>query len=260
VLLARIYENYGENLLAEDLYRAAIKVDRYEEEAHSNLAEMLEHQGRREEAESIRREQKETYESAEKHSRIDESIAPTIEELNDLGLRTWGSCSGLEEDHEDKEPMAPYVAFEANRPHAYHHLITIADMAGWTADYGVNGWGMELDFENEDQYERELAWKRLVEAAHTVMHRVTKHYGDLFAYLEKRCNLREENGRSVWDCKNDLSFTKELCDKYGLDFNVVKKRLEDTGGYCDCEVLMNSTESIPDDEVIELRWLDDDIH
>ena len=211
-----------------------------------------------EEAELVRTAHDETMEVAEKHMEIDESIVPIIEELNDMGLKTWGSCSGLEQDHLDREPMAPYVSFDTERTHAHHHLFTIADMAGWTADYGVNGWGVELDFDNEDQYERELAWKRLIEAAHTVMDRVPRYYGDLFAYLEKRCNLRQENGRDVWDCRNDLSFTKEFCDKYGLDFDGVRKRLEDTGGFCDCEVLMNSSETIHDDETIAFRWLDYD--
>ena len=248
VLLASLYENTGQNQLAENLYRVAIRTDKYREEAYSALGKMFQRLGRDEEAESVRSEHEELIESAEEQQEIDASIVSIIEDLNEMGLTTRGSCSGLDADHVDREPVDPYVAFDAGRTHAYHYLFTIADMAGWTADYGVNGWGVELGFDADDQHEREEAWQRLMEAARLIMSRVPKYYVDLFNYVSRRCDIREEDGHYLWVCKNDLSFTREYCDWHGLDFEAIKKRLNETDGYCDCEVLMNSTESIPDDE------------
>lgn len=80
--------------------------------------------------------------------------------------------------------------------------------------------------------------------------RVLGSYGGLFSCLGKRCSPREQDRRTVSECKNDLTFTEEFWGKYGLDFIAAKRRLENTGGYRDCEVLMNSTETISYEEII----------
>ncbi len=71
-------------------------------------------------------------------------------------------------------------------------------------------------------------------------------YGNLFKFLEKKCNFK--NGTYI--CKG-LDFTEEFCKKERLNFRVVKKTLENTGGYCDCEVLFNSAELIKTSQIIE---------
>jgi hypothetical protein len=76
-------------------------------------------------------------------------------------------------------------------------------------------------------------------------HLQPKYYDDLFEHIALCCNLREKDGKDVWDCKGDLGFTRGFCDTYGFDFDAVKARLNVTGGYCDCEVLLNSMDTIP---------------
>ncbi len=82
-------------------------------------------------------------------------------------------------------------------------------------------------------------------------------YQKLFDYLEGKCNFKEIKTKSktkkdyTWKCDRKLSFTNQFCKKNKLDFEKVKKRLEDTGGYCDCEVLLNSAERIKGSEEIK---------
>ncbi|MFQ5884386.1 MAG: hypothetical protein ACE5IO_04725, partial [Thermoplasmata archaeon] len=77
---------------------------------------------------------------------VDPSIHDIIAELNELGLTTSSSCSGLLEDHLDREPQEPYVLFIVDYPGATHHLFTMAHMAGWRADYGPNGNGVQMTY------------------------------------------------------------------------------------------------------------------
>jgi hypothetical protein len=76
-------------------------------------------------------------------------------------------------------------------------------------------------------------------------HLQPKYYDDLFEHIALCCNLREKDGKDVWDCKGNLAFTRGFCNTYGFDFDAVKARLNVTGGYCDCEVLLNSMDTIP---------------
>ena len=60
----------------------------------------------------------------------------------------------------------------------------------------------------------------------------------LFRYLKKHgCNCTLEN-------------TKSFCELHKLDFEYIEERLNDTGGFCDCEVLMNSMEHLDETEQI----------
>ena len=70
-------------------------------------------------------------------------------------------------------------------------------------------------------------------------------YGDLFDFVEEKCNFRITHvGKTVWTCYKDLRFTKEFCEKNKVDFDKVKEALESTGGFCDCEVVFNSSDKI----------------
>lgn len=64
-------------------------------------------------------------------------------------------------------------------------------------------------------------------------------YGDLYEHLEKMEN-----------CDNKLTKTEEWCSSVGVDFQTLKYSLELTGGFCDCEVLYNSMERIPEETPI----------
>ena len=41
-----------------------------------------------------------------------------------------------------------------------------------------------------------------------------------------------------------------LYKKHNLNFPQIKKKLEKTGGFCDCEVLFNSTEKIDGEDIL----------
>ena len=70
------------------------------------------------------------------------------------------------------------------------------------------------------------------------------NFDTLFCYLEKECNFRKEDGKETWTCDGTLKSTKKFCERNSLDFEKVKERLGETGGYCDCEVLFNSINRI----------------
>jgi len=75
-------------------------------------------------------------------------------------------------------------------------------------------------------------------------------WDNLFDYIHKKCNLREVKGKLTWTCYGDLKFVKEFCNEYNLPFEKIKKRLNAAGGYCDCEVLLNSMAEIDKNEYI----------
>ena len=68
-------------------------------------------------------------------------------------------------------------------------------------------------------------------------------FEDLFNWEEERCDLSKVSERKsdMWKCGGDLRFAKQFCDEKGIDFEAVKKLLNDAGGFCDCEVLFNSS-------------------
>lgn len=73
-----------------------------------------------------------------------------------------------------------------------------------------------------------------------------KTYGDLYEYLNSRISFHEneEGQQRVEGCDNTLRHVKAFCQTNSLDFPAVKKALEETHGYCDCEVLNNSSDTI----------------
>jgi tetratricopeptide (TPR) repeat protein len=104
---------------------------------------------------------------------IDDSIREVIRQFNDLGLLTIGSCSGLDEDHVGrKSEFGPFLIIEVNRPNLHHHLITIADMAGWKSEYTAT----EIDFSLKDYSQEEIGkrWDLLLSSAEIVMKRIAR--------------------------------------------------------------------------------------
>jgi len=60
--------------------------------------------------------------------------------------------------------------------------------------------------------------------------------------LTEALNPREEDGEPTWDCEHDRSMTVRLLGDLGLTFEhieAVLKELDDLGGHCDCEVMLN---------------------
>jgi hypothetical protein len=98
---------------------------------------------------------------------VDESIKPHIMTLNSLGYQTTQSCSGLPEDHSDREAYLPYVMFDERiYPRSSAHLFTIADIAGWIPSYGPHQFDVELRL--SDPTDAERFWDRLVSATREI--------------------------------------------------------------------------------------------
>ena len=68
-------------------------------------------------------------------------------------------------------------------------------------------------------------------------------YHDLFTFLDHKLTHGER-------CDNTLRLTKEFAASRDLSFGELSQILEETGGYCDCEVLSNAAERIPASDVI----------
>ena len=73
-------------------------------------------------------------------------------------------------------------------------------------------------------------------------------YAKLFNYVKKQCNFRLKNPNDknsvTWNCDGKLTFVKNFAEANNLNFQAIKEKLNDTGGYCDCEVLFNSIHRI----------------
>ncbi len=177
--LGRIQLLREEYSKAEKSFNIAIGQDRYLADSHELLAQTYAAQGR---TEDERVQRKVMYDLFEKetpfvipYKEIDPSIRNTIRELNALGLTTGGCCSGLEDEHEHADGdmrWNPYVSFFADGPGHIHHLFTIADMAGWKSDYGVNGHGVEVRLEGLGYEELRIRWDLLIDSARFVMERI----------------------------------------------------------------------------------------
>lgn len=70
----------------------------------------------------------------------------------------------------------------------------------------------------------------------------SRYYSDLFDFLAMMFDKMEEGGPGP---RENLGFTREFCERFDFDFELVKARLERTSGYCDAEALMNSMMYIP---------------
>ncbi len=101
------------------------------------------------------------------------SINDIISGLNDLGLLTLTSCSGIELDNvENEDPWIPFVTMDVETPIAFYHLFTIADMAGWNAKYGMHGLGVELRLSESNEDEIRIRWDLLLDSAKMVIERI----------------------------------------------------------------------------------------
>ena len=90
---------------------------------------------------------------------------------------------------------------------------------------------------------------KAAKVAKTAVNRINA--GDLFDYVAKKCNFHEDKKKEMrWTCHKDLRFTRQFCKENKLDFEKVRKLLEHSGGYCDCEVLFNSAEKVPTTKVL----------
>lgn len=73
-------------------------------------------------------------------------------------------------------------------------------------------------------------------------------YAQLFKYLKEKVNFRKQKETVHWNCDGHLTFTEQFCKENNLPKDRVIARCEKTGGFCDCEVLFNSTDNIDEEE------------
>ncbi len=69
-------------------------------------------------------------------------------------------------------------------------------------------------------------------------------YDDLFNYLDQESDGGKE-------CDHTLRLTKKFAKRHKLDFDALSEVLQQNGGFCDCEVLLNVEGRVDSDESIE---------
>jgi hypothetical protein len=72
-------------------------------------------------------------------------------------------------------------------------------------------------------------------------------YGELFEYIESQ--IEQEGAK----CDKTLQHAKQFAEMHGLCFEGLSDILANTGGNCDCKVLLNSIANIPEEEVIGIE-------
>jgi len=88
---------------------------------------------------------------------------------------------------------------------------------------------------------------------------VKTSWKELFDFLEEKVNFHYKKEQSKtpenisWICFGDLRFVEAFCKTRNLDTSAVIKRLNETGGYCDCEVLFNSVANIDSNEIMPVK-------
>ena len=82
-------------------------------------------------------------------------------------------------------------------------------------------------------------------------------YEDLFIYVFE--SLHERTGKlfgkvNLSDlaraCSGDLEIVRAFAHENNLYFDAIRAKLQQAGGYCDCEVLFHSRERIPRREAL----------
>jgi len=130
---------------------------------------------------------------------VDPSIKHHIEALNDCGFDTLESCSGLPQDHPDRDPYRPYVMLDER---AYSgcipHFFTLADIADWIPSYAPHNFDVYIRIQRHNPIVE--AWNRLVQSAR-VLDSILKPYRQLVrsapSGIDEFDTLRDSLGTSL---------------------------------------------------------------
>ncbi|MGY5858802.1 MAG: hypothetical protein RTU63_05495 [Candidatus Thorarchaeota archaeon] len=105
---------------------------------------------------------------------VDPSIRNHITVLNDYGFDTIESCSGLPQDHPDRDPYRPYVMLnERAYTNCVPHFFTLADIADWIPSYAPHNFDVYIRIQRHNPVRE--AWNRLVQSARN-LHLLLKPY------------------------------------------------------------------------------------
>ena len=108
---------------------------------------------------------------------VDPSIRNHITSLNDCGFATIESCSGLAQDHPDRDPYRPYVMLDERAyPNCIPHFFTLADIAGWIPGYAPHNFDVYIRIQWHCPIVQ--AWNKLVQSAR-VLDSILKPYREL---------------------------------------------------------------------------------
>lgn len=98
------------------------------------------------------------------------TISEIIRELGEMGIIPFDMRSGLDHSSISGDALwRPMIGVSANSNSECHYLFTIAAMAGWTAEYEIQGRGIVMRRTTSDAEETLGSWALLLNAARTVM-------------------------------------------------------------------------------------------
>jgi len=126
---------------------------------------------------------------------VDPSIRAQIVLLNDYGFPTLESCSGIPQDHPDRDPYRPYVMFtERAYPNCIPHFFTLADIADWIPTYAPHNFDVYIRIHNHTSIEE--SWNQLVKSA-VFLHSLLKSYRESVNPIPPENRIHSE--RSAFD-------------------------------------------------------------
>ena len=106
---------------------------------------------------------KSEYIEVEGVGKIDKSISGLIEFLNNKGLITLASCSGIKSDHDDKDINSGYISFDLEKSgQKLKALIEIAERLEWISVEEGDCYfrkAITLRFHGEDENDLKRCWK-----------------------------------------------------------------------------------------------------
>ncbi|MFW9844422.1 MAG: hypothetical protein ACFFEV_07590 [Candidatus Thorarchaeota archaeon] len=105
---------------------------------------------------------------------VDPSIRKHVTDLNNYGFDTIESCSGLPQDHPNRDAYSPYVMLhERAYPGCIPHFFTLADIADWIPSYAPHNFDVYIRI--QQHYPIREAWNRLTKSAR-ILHTLLKSY------------------------------------------------------------------------------------
>lgn len=103
------------------------------------------------------------------------AISNIVQRMSELGIVPYEVCNGV--GHQSLMIDAlwkPHIGIAAQSEEECHYLFTIAAMAGWTAEYDLDGRGLLLQCAADDSDGTIGAWALLYNAACLVLGEISR--------------------------------------------------------------------------------------